>query len=351
MDRRLLYRLSVLLALMAGTVAFFSNFERYENTSPELLGNDDFSAGRERWKKTGSATVNVANGAVTIRTTAEKRNGALRQTVVVPQQRLYRLEADLRSDAVMPGPRRWETARLILVSFDSNEHQVGIEQVARLEGTHDWRHFEKVIEIPAKAGLVQVAVQMLKSIGTLEARSLSLRAVSERGDYATYRYLGIALWVAVAAWVLVPVVAKLHFGLWQAAICGILVLILAGTLMPEDVKEAAQTEIGQLLPAAIQELMVAGKKTSGALVFDYTPISKAGHFLGFALLAFLLCQVLAIRGITYALLTVVLLAGISEVLQFFVSGRTPGLRDILIDLAGAVAGVTMYLPFAGRRKD
>ncbi|MGI9305568.1 MAG: VanZ family protein [Gammaproteobacteria bacterium] len=350
MDRRLLYRLPVLLALMAGTVAFFSNFERYENASPELLVNGDFSAGRDHWKRTGRANVRADYGVLTIAAPTVEQDGAMRQTLAASGQRLFRLQAELRGDSINPGPAPWESARLVLISLNENKRRVGIEEAARIEGTREWQRVARVIEVPARAQTVQVVLQILESSGTVQARYISLHAVSERHDYLKYRYLGIALWVLVLAWVLAPIAKNLRFGPPQMAIYAMLLAIAAGALMPAAFKESLQAGIGQHLPAAIQERMAVGEKASGGTVFDYTPVAKAGHFLAFALLAFLLCRVLAIRGIHYALLLIVLLAGVSEVLQFFVSGRTPGVSDIFVDLGGAAFGAGLALLWGGLRR-
>ena len=66
----------------------------------------------------------------------------------------------------------------------------------------------------------------------------------------------------------------------------------------------------------------------------------AGHALGYALLAAALHRATGGRGSALVVITLVLLLGLlNEVEQSWVSGRTPDVADVGVDLLGALGGV------------
>jgi len=69
------------------------------------------------------------------------------------------------------------------------------------------------------------------------------------------------------------------------------------------------------------------------------PLEKVGHFILFASLAFL-CSIGRIgEKKLQLLLNLMLFAATTEILQFFVSYRTPTFRDWLIDVGGLICGL------------
>jgi VanZ family protein len=74
--------------------------------------------------------------------------------------------------------------------------------------------------------------------------------------------------------------------------------------------------------------------------------NKTGHFILFGLLTFSLLAVAARAGLRWiALADVLLLAGSTELMQFFLQGRTAGLHDFFLDAAGAALGLVLWTAY------
>lgn len=74
-------------------------------------------------------------------------------------------------------------------------------------------------------------------------------------------------------------------------------------------------------------------------------LRKAAHFTEFACLGILLAWLFSMldKSLALALLCAVAVAGIDETIQYFVPNRGPGIKDVLIDSAGALAGIALVL--------
>ncbi|WZL73693.1 VanZ family protein [Clostridiaceae bacterium 35-E11] len=74
-------------------------------------------------------------------------------------------------------------------------------------------------------------------------------------------------------------------------------------------------------------------------------IRKNAHFFAYLVLGILVLNAMRRSGVDsvrWVLLICILYAVSDEVHQFFVPGRGPGVKDVLIDSAGAIAGIGMY---------
>lgn len=78
-------------------------------------------------------------------------------------------------------------------------------------------------------------------------------------------------------------------------------------------------------------------------------IRKNAHFIAYFILGILSIYALRGRGVSHwkgamgAFLICVLYAISDEIHQAFVPGRGPGVKDVLIDSAGAMVGIVLYL--------
>lgn len=106
--------------------------------------------------------------------------------------------------------------------------------------------------------------------------------------------------------------------------------------------------IGTHLPADLARTELNGL---GKLKDHLRPFDKLIHFVGFACLTTLLCQVTQPKQrppgrslARYALVASSLLvyACADEYTQHFVPGRVPDLRDLLADAAGVLVGIALY---------
>ena len=74
-------------------------------------------------------------------------------------------------------------------------------------------------------------------------------------------------------------------------------------------------------------------------------LRKAAHFTEFACLGALLAWLFSMldKSVVLALLCAATVAGIDETIQCFIPGRGPGVKDVLLDTAGALVGIALVL--------
>lgn len=80
--------------------------------------------------------------------------------------------------------------------------------------------------------------------------------------------------------------------------------------------------------------------------FNYI-IRKNAHFFGYLLLGIFISLLLRVNGVRgfklfiYSLITCIVYAISDEVHQYFVPGRGPEIRDVIIDSLGSIIGITI----------
>ena len=115
---------------------------------------------------------------------------------------------------------------------------------------------------------------------------------------------------------------------------------------PATVSNELSTGVTEVIVRTIEK--VAPNKEFDIKRFNHI-IRKNAHFfiylvLGvFVINAFRASGVYGYRGMALALLVCVLYAISDEVHQMFIPGRGPGIKDVLIDSAGAMVGIGIYM--------
>jgi hypothetical protein len=312
-----------------------------------------------------------------------------------------RIRIEARAQDVVPGRFAWQAGRVMLWSYDRSGRRLRYlpYEVARVDGSGDWTRASLVVPvIPAIAGIRVVIVQAGLA-GAMAVRSISVDAVKESNAYLAARGVLIALWIAAAAWVVVPMFRRLTPLRGVAAV--LLVLTLAGAFTPQPylsdtIDEAAAEARDAVAPVRValtRWLAPAATETAGEsqavavvtvdtetappaaqapapaqaapavpaapaapstitlLLTDFSPrlSVKWGHFLAFAALAAVLPFAFPAarrRQIFGGLL----LLGISiEMVQSFSITRSPEFSDFLRDTAGAAVGLAFALAWQFRR--
>jgi hypothetical protein len=337
-------RWPVLAILLIGTFGFFKFFDRYAAVGPELLVDPGFQAGFTHWDLTGLGSAAItAPGEITLHAGERERGAgvAVRQWLASPRHYgLLRLSGELKAHDIQAGERFWHKGRLVLASFDAAERMLRVPHVVvDLEGTRSWQTYEAVFHIPATARRLQIGVQLIGATGSVTVRNLSLRAVEERGSYPLYRQLGITLWAVTLLGLALSYRSQWRWNppylLMYAATAGIFV----GTLMPVEWKLVLETHIEAALIRCMPWL---GSFTDTDRHGDPTLFSKLGHVLLFGLLAVALRWAYPQQRLVEGVMVLLLLALISEVLQFFVEGRLPQVNDWLLDGIGLLTGVALF---------
>ncbi|OGQ95812.1 MAG: hypothetical protein A2521_01250 [Deltaproteobacteria bacterium RIFOXYD12_FULL_57_12] len=173
-----------------------------------------------------------------------------------------------------------------------------------------------------------------------------------------WRLFFVILWSVFLFWLLMPYLAagrnrRLAVGLGLAVV-GLLFVALSPYSWRQEIQGYAgrgfQTSTRLAGPtAASVKPAAAALKTTPARQWSHA--AKYGHFFVFAFIG--LCLALSPTAIDKRLLLLdcMLLAGASEMVQFFIQGRQPLVGDWLIDMAGAVLGVFLSEALGVRSKE
>jgi VanZ family protein len=327
--------------LIIGTVMFFNLYDRYEPYGPELLSDPGFTDGFEKWQISGRGVAELTgNGTVMLRAATPDKGVAVRQYLPDPMRhRLVRLRGELRAQNIQLGEQSWHSGRLVLVSFDTNQRMIaGPHVVVNLQGTQGWKTYQAVFRIPQNAVEVRVSLQIIGATGELAARNFSLHEVQQRSHYNLFRSVGLVLWVFMMGWLSLTWVSQLRLDLPHFVLALAFLSIVIGVLMPGALKLDMEGEVSTIF-AYFNWL---NSDVSRLMENDPTKISDIGHFLLFTLLAMATSWAYPTQKRCYLLVSLICLAAISEVLQFFVEGRLPLVTDMLVDVAGLLVGIGLF---------
>ncbi|NOU14075.1 MAG: VanZ family protein [Methylococcaceae bacterium] len=340
----------LLLLLTFATIMLFNFFEHYELTGPELLKNNQFIDKFNAWTFSNSVITedNTAPGLAILNSINPEQITQLSQMLPkIGVHQLLRLACDIKVENVPHHQGSWNTARVILVFFDGEQTPMYHlpHSLVNLSGTQEWRHYEKVFQVPTDTTQATLSAQLAQTTGTMWVKNLSLRPVAIANSFTQLRGAAIACWVLVLLWISVPIFRSAIGNTHQISIIVLAITIMFGVLMPENIKE----NLGALLsPSHLPHSSVSAISST----FKFTPLIssfdffKIGHFVLFALLAALLSIGKPFPETRFNLpALLVLFALVTEVLQLFVSARNAQLGDVVIDSLGISLGLLIVAGF------
>lgn len=116
-----------------------------------------------------------------------------------------------------------------------------------------------------------------------------------------------------------------------------LIFIWGNSLMPGEVSEA--------ISMWIKELLFPFGSDAAAPQVGHGLLRKIAHFMEFGCLGMILCWLVSMlrKKTWHSLIYSILAACADEGIQMFVPDRGPGIRDVLIDTAGATLGMLILL--------
>jgi VanZ family protein len=344
-------KVAVFLLFAVATVLLGVFYGRYVPVGSELLANSDFGLGFDHWILKGPPDSIVLEDDRTARLRSSDPGGhvSLTQPIDDPCRfGLVRLSGEMRTEDVVAGERSWHKARLILSSFDRTGQWVPApHHVYSLVGTHSWKRYAEVFRVVPEADQVRVSAQLEQATGTLWVRNLSLREVAVRPDYPYVQRAACGLWGLFLVWLLAPSVVGSGRIVWRGMVLLSTLLVLGGTLLPGGYRREIEKDLThsyQSIEApdpSRTEAPVQRRERTLELWENVQKVTKSGHFVLFGLFGLSLASALPLTLRRLLLLDIAMLAGATELLQFFVEGRTPLIGDWLLDLAGAVAGLTL----------
>lgn len=344
--------LTLLLFALAALFTIGSNifFAKYQNSSQQLLENPQFANELRGWqtKKSPAREIVLKDGTVTLTSRDKEGQIEIYQDVKSQDQDArFRLEAELRSIDVSAGEKSWNKARLLLLPFIDGKASYKMKHVAAfLVGTQGWKRVSEVFHFPKGCQTLRVVAQMSRCSGEFSLRNPTLYRVVETPLFS------------FSKWIVIPLWAAFFFSLFQPCLRGtgnfciklLLVLtvaaIVVGTTIPGRFKNDLRDDLLQearssttSVQQTVKEMMVAEHIRPFKL--PKVDITKLAHFFLFALLALLLLLTNPGISVKQLLLNLFLVACSTELIQLYMEGRSPLIRDVVIDMAGG--GMTVIL--------
>jgi hypothetical protein len=336
----------VVLGYCLLNLLFFNMVQPYRSLGGELLVNQDFSRNLVDWRVEGDAGALTHDKGVVSINHASADSTTLAQCwprSALPQPLL--LSAEGRSERVVRGSKSWHEARIDLVGYDAQgrgEYQVGTK-LLNLAGDHPWQAAQALYRLPPTAQRVCLEISLYAASGRFQVRHLSLTRGTESSPVLIGRLLLLSGWLLLA--LLLGLRFYRHYrgrslGRWLLLVG---LLLLAGVLMPHELRQQMEEGIITLLTGLGMQFSQADRLSDGSVWVlwpEHWNLSKLAHLLGFVLLALLLS---ADRALTPGrrLTALLLLAVVSETLQFFVPLRTPRLSDLTVDTLGIVISLAL----------
>lgn len=340
----------ILLALFTSLSVIY--FERYQDVGAEIFLNQDFKDGLNHWQVNGhqdQVAINPA-GAVSLSSTDAGGMVQISQNFSNEQQifNVLRLSGSLRVEDVQRGEKIWNLARLLFVADDgSGKWLAGSGQVIALAGTTDWQTYAKVFHVSPEARVVRAILQLSRCTGVFWARDLSLHRVQEAAWYPWLKRTVLGGWGGFLLWTLVSALNRGRVGrLGGVLLFGSLLLIVVGTAIPANLKHDLQEGLAGNSAGADSVLVYLNNimQENRALYFSWLSPSRISHFSLFLLFG---CFVFTFSKAPNRriLLDILMLAVATEMIQFYVEGRTPQFGDGVADFTG---GMVAFLFVQGR---
>ncbi len=136
---------------------------------------------------------------------------------------------------------------------------------------------------------------------------------------------------------------KLLFLLFAAVLC-VQIFIFANSMQDGPTSSAASGAVVEIIGPVVEDILsVIGIEPTQDNVVRF--VRKAGHFLEFALLGVVVFAAMGmllhrpVRRLPAAFALCVVTAVVDEWIQSFSPGRSPQITDVMIDSAGALAGI------------
>lgn len=347
----------VIFLLILTTLILFTLAPRYQMDSRNLLNNSKFSEGFKNWTESSNCgKLTQYLGEVLLENQDTPCTVFLRQHLSIPQNAAQLImTAEVKTDNVSQGELSWQSARLSLVGIDKNaekmwSHPHMIKLPAKSKG---WQRVSQVFSIPPGAIELIVGLEIMETTGTMSVRKLTLAPISENSWFPIVANSLLILWGVAFLWLGKGLRQLFSSKIIQGSFIIVGGFIAIGCMIPGKTRNLilnqAQETIGNI------KMVIAE-----SFIWSYVPLefqidptfslNEAGHFVLFAILAFLFRIGRPQDRFASQCFNLMLFAACTEVLQFFISDRQPGVIDWSIDVGGLFLGFFIAELFRPRQK-
>jgi VanZ family protein len=333
-----------LLALL--TVSCHTFVERYEKSGPEMLS--------DQWdpRPSPGGRAGIDGDGLLLFSSDESKSVSILQEILRPvaQGSILSLSADMQCENVQPGKKAWNRARLLLVQHDGKKDRWDRPHlVSALIGTEAWGRYRSFFTVGSPTEKMRVIAQLGQCTGSFQLRNLHLVPVTQRPLYIRVKAAILSLWGVFFIFLLRA--CFLHGQnqrVLQVMLFLALVAIIIGTTLPGEMRKQVSNEVksqiqatGEVFKQATSEVFnqATGEVFNQPVSWD---LSKVGHFCFFAVFGLILAFLMNRKFVLPVLIHILLLAGGTEMAQFFIDGRSPLLRDFAIDAAGGLSSIILF---------
>lgn len=322
------YKIILFIVLAVLAILCHTYVVRYENTGPEMLTNN--------WRINASIGTRgeAQENRLFLFSSAPDKSVNIHQDILPFEAgTILRLSADMRCETVMAGEKSWNRARLLLVQNDEKTDRWDFPHgVATIDGTKDWESYRAEFTVQPETRHLRVLAQLSRCSGTFSLKNIHLYPVIQTQAYGWVQKGILLLWGMFGVFLLGScfLISK-NAAVLRVLLAISLIIIVIGTSMPSEIRNQVSQEINEQL------------EENSAVMEHVLPenIPKIGHFVFFALFGTLLAFMLQQASFFVVLVHILMVAGATELAQFFIDGRTPLYADFFIDAAGGFLGMAM----------
>lgn len=347
-------KIILFLLICTGTASSVVFVDRYQNISGQLLLNADFAKELNSWQASRSPSGDIVahNNQLILSSHDAGTSIEVSQKVQADVKgKKFRLRATLASKNVIPGGKTWNKARLLLVQYSDGKPQWQFPHaLAALAGTHGRQIYNEVFSISPECSELRVVAEMSRCRGEFFINDLGLYEVEETPIYTWVKWLIRVAWILFIFVLFVPGLKGSGSALLKFFIVLTVLGVVIGTTLPGQVKKELKEDITQKIETYTAPVMTKTKDyavdTAKYESVDLD-ITKMAHFGLFALLALLLLLKNPSRPLRLTLLELFMLACATELMQFYIDGRSPLFMDVFIDMTGGAVGMMAGRCLAG----
>jgi len=304
--------------------------DRYEQTGPEML--------TDKWqvRSPQKENVQISGRNLNLQSDDDKKSVNIFQHILLFNKGdLLHLSADMHCEKVQSGKEPWNKARLLLVQHDGIKDRWDFpHSVAALSESKDWAFYAEAFKIQPETKQVKVVVQLNRCVGKFWLKNIRFYRVVQTQAYTWVKKGILFSWGIFGIFLLKSFFTNDRgFLVFKILIVLSFILIIIGTTMPQKMKLQVSKQVNSQLQENFEEL-------DHVLPKD---LSKIGHFFFFAVFACIAGLILYKTPFLMMIPNLMMLAGGTELAQFFIDGRGPLFTDFLIDIAGAISGLLLIL--------
>lgn len=335
--------LLVIVVFSAITLFTLKNTDQFYVQTEQLLVDPFFIQGQKTWERTGSEELVDFRGKQLNLVNQLSTSQTVSQNVAVKTPVSVRLTFEGSSRDVVASEKSWAGASSSVVFRNKAGERIGSKTTTSMVGTNAMNVYADRLVLRDTIGSIDISFRLLASSGTFSVKNPVLSLLVEFPAYKKLKALIGGIWLVVFAGLAFIGLRVLNV---QQIVSLLVVgaITLGGALMPESLMSV----INEKLAASIPDFVLSATKNVLSNVFGINKlsgsgaeVSKLGHFFAFTLIGLIVGWYWRRVGLLFGIACVLVFALLSEILQLLVEGRTPSSADLLIDISGALLGISI----------